>query len=511
MHHTYFRAASVLHCSVLLYFCSTVAAKENGDQIASGRELFTREWLPGDSRSANGDGLGPMFNESSCVSCHNQGGVGGGGPESKNVEILSVVALADQPADDAETSRKPKGRIATTLGVVGGRLTQAIKTTAAIKDDLKKLHPDLVGSRSTMLHRFSVDPQFQSWRNRLERETVATLFIAEVSDRNDLERFGEDNKLGLRDIAKAEQEINAIASRGRSAEGPREVDGFALSISQRNTTALYGAGLVDSVSTEVLIAASEERHEEFPEITGRVSKLKDGRLGRFGWKAQHATLTDFSLTACAVELGLDVPDHPQSRPPHKSDSAEHSHDMTPAECSALVEFVAHLSRPVERTARSEHEAKTVAAGKEHFAAVGCTACHVPKLGDVDGLYSDLLVHDMGPNLGDVGVYGGTLPNSSDDTDGPLPLLAAQAMQRPPTEEELAKTVGALRQEWRTPPLWGFRDSAPYLHDGRAATLHQAVALHGGEARRSALRYFALPAAQREELHAFLKSLTAPGL
>ena len=48
-----------------------------------GRELFVREWLPGDSRSHGGDGLGPMFNESSCVACHNQGGVGGGGPGSK--------------------------------------------------------------------------------------------------------------------------------------------------------------------------------------------------------------------------------------------------------------------------------------------------------------------------------------------------------------------------------------------------------------------------------------------
>ena len=46
---------------------------------ASGREIFLREWIPNDPRSHGGDGLGPVFNESSCVSCHNQGGVGGGG------------------------------------------------------------------------------------------------------------------------------------------------------------------------------------------------------------------------------------------------------------------------------------------------------------------------------------------------------------------------------------------------------------------------------------------------
>jgi CxxC motif-containing protein (DUF1111 family) len=83
--------------------------------------------------------------------------------------------------------------------------------------------------------------------------------------------------------------------------------------------------------------------------------------------------------------------------------------------------------------------------------------------------------------------------------------------RPPTEEELAKTIGALRQEWRTPPLWGCRDSAPYLHDGRAQTLEAAIALHDGEARQIALRYFALDDKERLEVLAFLKSLVAPGL
>src|SRR4051794_33327804 len=55
------------------------------DRVAVGREIFGREWLPGDSRSHGGDGLGPVFNDSSCVACHNQGGTGGGGPSGKNV------------------------------------------------------------------------------------------------------------------------------------------------------------------------------------------------------------------------------------------------------------------------------------------------------------------------------------------------------------------------------------------------------------------------------------------
>ena len=68
---------------------------------------------------------------------------------------------------------------------------------------------------------------------------------------------------------------------------------------------------------------------------------------------------------------------------------------------------------------------------------------------------------------------------------------------------------ASRFEWRTPPLWGFRDSGPYLHDGRAETLDQAVALHGGEAGTIAPNFFRLSVKERRQVEAFLKSLTAP--
>jgi cytochrome c peroxidase len=67
----------------------------------------------------------------------------------------------------------------------------------------------------------------------------------------------------------------------------------------------------------------------------------------------------------------------------------------------------------------------------------------------------------------------------------------------------------LQQEWKTPPLWGVRDSGPYLHDGRAATLEEAIAWHGGEAYTSANRFARLPARQQAELASFLRMLAAP--
>src|SRR5690348_699488 len=65
-------------------------AKASPTEI-SGREIFLREWLPNDPRSHGGDGLGPVFNDTSCVACHNLGGVGGGGPASKNVDLVAMI------------------------------------------------------------------------------------------------------------------------------------------------------------------------------------------------------------------------------------------------------------------------------------------------------------------------------------------------------------------------------------------------------------------------------------
>ena len=74
---------------------------------------------------------------------------------------------------------------------------------------------------------------------------------------------------------------------------------------------------------------------------------------------------------------------------------------------------------------------------------------------------------------------------------------------------MAGPDGARPQEWRTPPLWGIADSAPYLHDGRAETLDEAIAAHGGESWKIRAAYRALPEDDRRDLLSFLESLRAP--
>jgi hypothetical protein len=86
------------------------------------------------------------------------------------------------------------------------------------------------------------------------------------------------------------------------------------------------------------------------------------------------------------------------------------------------------------------------------------------------------------------------------SDWPLPALVKVKFGPAPTN---------LAQEWRTPPLWGVADSAPYLHDGRAATLLEAIVLHGGEAKPCTERFLALPAGDRMAILEFLGCLKAP--
>ena len=89
---------------------------------------------------------------------------------------------------------------------------------------------------------------------------------------------------------------------------------FPRSRSQRNPTPLFGLGLIDSIPQEA-IEAMAKRGKESPETQGRVSHVKDNRIGRLGWKGQVASVEDFVLNACAVELGLEVPEHHQAMSP----------------------------------------------------------------------------------------------------------------------------------------------------------------------------------------------------
>ena len=173
--------------------------------------------------------------------------------------------------------------------------------------------------------------------------------------------------------------------------------------------------------------------------------------------------------------------------------------MDQDECAALVAYVRDLPPPVSNDPAGPKESQQVKAGSSVFKAIGCATCHLPKLGDVEGIYSDLLLHEMSPQLGDTSAYG--VFGARD---------VGEAKPAPPGDGPDRKSrPGATVQEWRTPPLWGVRDSAPYLHDGRAETVDQAIRGHGGQAAASAQKYAQLSTRERAQLEVFLLSLAAP--
>jgi CxxC motif-containing protein (DUF1111 family) len=129
---------------------------------------------------------------------------------------------------------------------------------------------------------------------------------------------------------------------------------------------------------------------------------------------------------------------------------------------------------------------------------------------VEGIYSDLLLHDMGQSLSDAGSYGTTVSDPvASDKPTDLPVVSRNSTSNVAATKEKQPKLGAGAREWRTPPLWGLRDSAPYMHDGRADTIADAVKLHEGEGLQSEEAFSKLTAREREQIELFLQSLAAP--
>jgi CxxC motif-containing protein (DUF1111 family) len=415
--------------------------------LAQGRELFTRAWIPRDRRSHGGDGLGPVYNERSCLGCHHLGGPGGAAGADKNIEIISANG-------DALTIPGAFYSFGMSFGGAGFQYrfasnTKPVQPQPPNPADLAQIHAGFHETPSVVLHRFGPDADYRTWRERIP---------------------GPHGSIFIRS-------------------------------SQRNPAPLFGAGLIDAIPDEIIEAAARRRFPGWPQVKGRVSRLSDGRIGRFGWKAQTATLEDFVVNAAAVELGLEVPGRPQAGDPRIPPLAAPGLDMDRDDCNALVAYVRSLPEPGIGDPANPKEAVQIKAGGAVFKSIGCATCHLPKLGDVEGIYSDLLLHDMSPQLADTSFYGVFA--------APAPAGARPAAPAEGAGPDRKPRPSAAVQEWRTPPLWGLRDSGPYLHDGRAATLDQAIRGHGGQATAAGQKYLQLSAREHAQIEAFLLSLAAP--
>jgi CxxC motif-containing protein (DUF1111 family) len=205
------------------------------------------------------------------------------------------------------------------------------------------------------------------------------------------------------------------------------------------------------------------------------------RVGRFGWKAQHAVLLTFAADAYLNEMGITTSHFPNENCPQGNCAILAFNPVpgindTDTSLQQFADFMALLAPPPVQPIPTAGRG-----GDTLFASLGCAFCHVPTMqtgpSPIAALnqvqfhpFSDFLLHDMG-SLGDGIVQGGT---------------------------------GA--REMRTAPLWGLRNVSAFLHDGRATTIEAAILAHDGPGRPARNRFAQLQPSDRARLIAYLKSL-----
>lgn len=263
-------------------------------------------------------------------------------------------------------------------------------------------------------------------------------------------------------------------------------------LSPRIATQTVGVGLVEAISDAELLSHADPDDEDHDGISGKANQVYDGTLqraavGRYGWKANVATLKSQVASAFQQDMGITnyvFPEESSTGQP-QFPGAGQGPDVPDSVLNAVIFYMRTLAVPARRDIQNPVNKQ----GAAIFQQIGCASCHIttfttkvdvafPLLSNqVIHPYSDFLLHDMGDDLGD---------GRPDYEAGP--------------------------NEWRTAPLWGIgltekvSGYAYYLHDGRARTLEEAILWHGGEGTQSREAYKKLDKPSRDALIHFLKSL-----
>jgi CxxC motif-containing protein (DUF1111 family) len=280
----------------------------------------------------------------------------------------------------------------------------------------------------------------------------------------------------------------SIPTHGCQAIVPDDANVFA----RRVPIPLFGAGLVEAIPDDAIAALEDPTDRDRDGVSGRAARIVDAetgqrRIGRFGWKAQHATLLTFGADAYRNEMGItndvfsaEVAFGVSAERMRACDRIGDPEDIRdPVTRRRGIDNFASFMRflgPVARNGSSEQ----TRVGEQVFAAIGCATCHRPAFTTGPSsnplfdrkpvaLFSDLLLHDVGTGDG--------------------------IMQGPAEEEEI-----------RTPALWGLRLRRPLLHDGSAATTEDAIRRHANEAELARRGFEQANDADRAALLAFLRSL-----
>jgi CxxC motif-containing protein (DUF1111 family) len=269
----------------------------------------------------------------------------------------------------------------------------------------------------------------------------------------------------------------------------------------RTSTTVLGAGFVEALNSNTLVnIANAQPGQSGGLISGQVIQVPvleapgQVRVGRFGWKNQHASLQSFAADAYLNEMGITSPLQPTENTSMGKSVAAFDDTPEPEDDGGDVEIFANFMRATKVPPRDTALASTAnaLAGSKLFDQVGCNICHVrtlttaasgtlingntlkvhPALGSkVIHPFSDFLLHDIG--TGD-----GIVQNGGQSTQNKL----------------------------RTMPLWGTRTRDRHMHDGNSLTFSDAILRHAGEARGVINLYRGLTNTQQTQLITFLQSL-----
>jgi CxxC motif-containing protein (DUF1111 family) len=266
-------------------------------------------------------------------------------------------------------------------------------------------------------------------------------------------------------------------------------------LSPRVAPPVFGLALLEAVPESEVLAQEDPNDADGDGVSGRANHVWDFinsrvALGRFGWKANQPGLRQQNAAAANGDMGITTSIFPNDNAVDGQVAAAAAvnggtPEMKDEFFSKLTFYIQTLAVPAARHV----DDPVIRQGAALFAQAQCTSCHLPTLKtgeypDVPELsnqtihpFTDLLLHDMGPDLGD---------------------------GRP--------DFAATGAEWRTPPLWGIgltevvNRHTRFLHDGRARSLEEAVLWHDGEARGARDRFVHMSRDQRLALLQFLGNL-----
>jgi CxxC motif-containing protein (DUF1111 family) len=409
---------------------------EGRDAFSLGNHFFRRNWVTAPASISGNDGLGPTFNATSCGACHFKDGRGA--PPTKPDELfVGLLIRLSIPGQDEHGG--PLGDPA-----YGGQFNQNAVLGVPSEGKLRVRYDEAPGG------------------------------------------YADGESYSLR---RPTYEMSELAF-GAFAPG--------IMTSPRVAQAMIGLGLLEAVAEETVLALADPDDRDGDGVSGRANMVWNQRLsrpslGRFGWKANQPTVEQQSAGAFLGDIGITSSLDPKENCPPaqslcnaaKSGGTPGAPELSEQKLVAVSRYGATIAVP----SRRDWTNPVVRRGEQLFAGAGCGACHVAKLqtGVLDKFpalsnqairpFTDLLLHDMGPEL----------------ADGRPDFLATGT-------------------EWRTAPLWGIgliravNKHQFLLHDGRARGIAEAILWHGGEGTRSRDAFRTMTKADREALLAFVEDL-----